>query len=65
MELMKKEELNEMIDSGMFNSIIRGYNLLLLDRLEINYDEHDINIIMSEILDFKSADEARQRYENS
>lgn len=61
--LFKSEkEINEMCDSGMFNSIIQGYCLCLLDRLGVNFDDFDINIITNDMLDFVSTEDARNRY---
>ena len=57
-----EKEINEMCDSGMFNSIIQGYCLCLLDRLEAKCDDKDINIITNDILDCVSAEDARNRY---
>lgn len=57
-----EKEINEMCDSGMFNSIIQGYCLCLLDRLGVNFDDSDINTITNDMLDFVSAEDARNRY---
>lgn len=57
-----EKEINEMCDSGMFNSIIQGYCLCLLDRLGAKFNDNDINIITNDILDFVSSEEARKRY---
>lgn len=54
--MLTKEEVNDIVDSGMFNSIIKGYVLLAQDNGDIS---------LSELLDIYSADDARTRFERS
>lgn len=53
------EEIDEMCDSGMFNSIIKGYILLACDIADVK-----INVHFSELFDFYSAADARKKYES-
>ena len=60
-----KEYFNEIIDSGMCNSIIIGYILLALDELDIELtkEQHCIfNHIISMMFDTAGAEQARKRY---
>lgn len=50
---MKDGMLNEFVDSGILNSIIKGYILLAEDNEDIS---------LSELLDTFSAEDARNRY---
>jgi hypothetical protein len=55
-----KEELDAIINTGMFNSIIEGYLVLTLTGL--NYTQEDIQEAQEElkaVLDTKTATEAR------
>lgn len=53
-----QEEINQMCDSGMFNSIIQGYILLACDEAGI-----ELNIQFSRLFDTYSAQDARERCE--
>lgn len=57
----KPEEINEMCDSGMFNSIIEGYILLAFDALELTEIHKDKLQHVSKLFDEYSAQEARDR----
>lgn len=62
------EYFDEIIDSGMCNSIISGYILLALDKLEIQLTEQqrgDFNHIMNRIFDSADAQQARNRYKSN
>lgn len=59
--LKPEEELNAIIDTGMFNTIIEGYLTLTLQSLQ--YDPEEVRkarIELKHILDEKNASEARQ-----
>lgn len=51
------EEINDMCDSGIFNSIIQGYILLACDEAGIKLDMQ-----LSRLFDMYSAQDARDRY---
>lgn len=60
-----KEYFNEIIDSGMCNSIISGYILLALDELGIELTREQLgsfNHIMGMMFDTADAQQARKRY---
>ncbi|MCM1062640.1 MAG: ParB N-terminal domain-containing protein [Eubacterium sp.] len=65
-ELWKKppEYFNEIIDSGMCNSIISGYVLLVLEEMGIECPA-DIFRIINRILDFKGAQAARDKFSDN
>lgn len=50
---MTEQEINELVDTGIFNSVIKGYVLLLQDNKDIS---------LSELFDTFSAEGARNRY---
>ncbi len=62
-ELWKKppEYFNEIIDSGMCNSIISGYVLLVLEKMGIDRPV-DIFKTINSVLDFKDAQAARDKF---
>lgn len=58
-----REEINEMFDSGMFNSILKGY---LIRAMKANFTEEEIRNtlrVVDEMLDFISAEEAKAEWE--
>lgn len=58
------EYFNNIINSGMCNSIITGYILLAMDRLELADSQNaDVNRIAAHIFDDYSAEQARERKE--
>lgn len=60
----KPEEIDEMCDSGMFNSIIKGYALLTLDELGLTEEYgRRFDTTLSDVFNFKSAADARKRTE--
>lgn len=65
-ELWKKppEYFNDIVDSGMCNSIISGYVLLVLEEMGI---EQPINIYktINSVLDFKNAQAARDKFSDN
>lgn len=57
------EHYNEIVNSGMCNSIIEGYILIALDQLDLINDDNRDNIAKIHwIFDEFSAEEARERY---
>lgn len=65
-ELMIKppQYFNEIVDSGMCNSIITGYIMLVLEDLEVDYPKNILHIINS-IFDSCGAQAARNKFRNS
>lgn len=59
--LKSKSEINEMCDSGMFNSIIKGYCLKVFDDLGLS--DRLVGYSFSRLFDYMSAEEARQKSE--
>lgn len=57
------EHYNEIINSGMCNSIIKGYILLALDELELTDTQNaaDLSRTIEHLFDNYSAEQARQR----
>ena len=57
------EYFNNIINSGMCNSIITGYVLLAMDRLGLADSQNaaDVNRIAARIFDDYSAEQARER----
>lgn len=65
MEMTRKsrEEINKMFESGMFNSILKGY---LIKAMKPNCKDADIQKtlrVLDETLDFVSAEDAREEWE--
>ena len=58
------EYFNEIVDSGMCNSIISGYVMLVLEELGIDYPK-DIYHIINSIFDSCGAQEARDKFRNT
>lgn len=65
-ELWKKpaEYFNDIVDSGMCNSIITGYIMLVLEELEVDYPKNILHIINS-IFDSCGAQTARDKFRNT
>ena len=69
-EVMKKlwvkpsEYFNEIIDSGMCNSIITGYIMLVLEELKVDYPKNILHIINS-MFDTFGAKAAREKFRNT
>lgn len=64
-EMLKKseEEINEMFNSGMFNSIAIGYGKLALREMDLDEEFlHKFEKAMSRVFDFYDAKEARTAY---
>ena len=57
------EYFNNIVDSGMCNSIISGYVLLVLEEMGIKRPS-DILKIINGVLDFKNAQAARGKFRN-
>ena len=57
------EHYNEIINSGMCNSIVKGYILLALDELGLTdqQDRADLSRTIEHLFDNYSAEQARQR----
>ena len=57
------EHYNEIINSGMCNSIVKGYILLALDELGLTdqQDRADLNYTLDRLFDDYSAEQARER----
>lgn len=61
-----EEELNEIINTGMFNSIIEGYLIITLKGLGAsNEDIKKARIELKAVLDETTAGEARQATESN
>lgn len=63
--LKPKEYFDEIINSGMCNSIISGYILLALDELDVQLTDAqrgNFNHIINRMFDFTDAQQARKRY---
>lgn len=58
------EYFNEIIDSGMCNSIITGYIMLVLEELKVDYPKNILHIINS-IFDTCGAQTARGKFRNT
>lgn len=58
------EHFNDIVDSGMCNSIITGYILLVLEKLNVDYPKDVLHIINS-VFDFYGAQEARDKFSNA
>lgn len=57
------EYFNEIVDSGMCNSIISGYILLVLCEMGIEFSA-DIHRTINSVFDFKNAQAARDKFSN-
>lgn len=58
-----RDEINEMFESGMFNSILKGY---LIRAMKADHSDTDIRAtlrVLDDTLDFTSAEEARTEWE--
>lgn len=58
-----RDEINEMFESGMFNSILKGY---LIRAMKADHSDADIRAtlrVLDDTLDFTSAEEARTEWE--
>lgn len=62
---MKNEEVYNLFDSGIFNSVTKGFILMAMDELEVDRDTK-CNILMrlSELFDDVYAEYAEKYYEN-
>lgn len=58
------EYFNNIVDSGMCNSIISGYVLLILEAMEIERPSNILKIINS-VLDFQNAQAARDKFSDN
>lgn len=58
------EYFDDIVDSGMCNSIITGYIMLVLDELEVDYPKNILHIINS-IFDTCGAQVARDKFRNT
>lgn len=62
---MKNEEVYNLFDGGIFNSITKGFVLMAMDELEVDRDTK-CNVLMrlSDLLDDVYAKYAEKYYEN-
>lgn len=58
------EYFDEIVNSGMCNSIITGYILLVLDKMNVDCPQSILHIINS-VFDFYGAQEAREKFRNT
>lgn len=60
-----EDEVNAMADTGLFNSIIKGYLVATLKQLNFTSDDiGDAVDALTDILDAMPAEEARQLYKS-